>query len=327
MKNEKHTDEVKEKICDAYLQTDATYLDMELDYGVSSETLKKWLDKYRNGERKQRNHTRKVKEVTQVKKEKKQKTVISIAKMPNNFEKIALSEDLYTNGALVKHNSSQERAIINFYQEKLNIGGGLSLDTPFLGGSITTIRNEIIKLYNFITTDEFKNKYGRDYTLVDMYLTTNLSIKDLCYDYLRYMNNEERGTILTFIQNQLKLVDNEKINNHKIDSKNTLYSRFSSPVRKKLNDIVNLHFVTYRKIDGATEDDAMDAYEHLLKLNEMYGVKYDEISLHIILREFMNGNIQSFYDVAEDYKEELDKVSHVVVRCEPILTRREKNNR
>lgn len=284
-----------------------------LDYHIPEDTLYNWLREYTNYF-----ETKKIakKQVSVPKKETKKVNTEKDTRV--NLEKLFLYDDIYTN----THYKKQDQEIRDFYTNTLKVADGINLDEQ-------SAKKELDKLYELITTDSFENRYGRKFTLVDMYLTTNLGVNDLIKNYYGYMNNDQRKVFLRFISRQIKSVDNAKVNNHDTLSKLTISRRFSIPVEKNINKLINLDTVKYNSIDATTED-AADAYSYLTELNSKYGVKYDDISLYIIFREYMEAKKQGLYPrvfdkVAVDYKDELDKLSHVVDRsiCSRVLTRRE----
>ena len=232
-----------------------------------------------------------------------------------NMNYIKMCEDFYSS-----NNGVTKGMIHKFYKDYLKIGEGKQL-TFYID-----IRNNLLKLSNLINSEEFKLKYGHEFNIVDMYLTTNLQVRDLFENYTTYINGSTMKEFLLFVKKNLMEVDNiySCRNLYKSGSKMVYSARFFRPTKKGIDKILDLNFINYNSLD-ASLDDVNKAHEILLDLNQKYGVKYDDISLYIILRSYLNGEIESYYKLAEENKEELDKHSHVQKRCIPLLTRREKN--
>ena len=226
-------------------------------------------------------------------------------------------EEEYT--PTLANNYAKASKITKIFKEDLKVGQGYNLED-------SVARAELDRLFFFINTDGFIKEYGRRYNIVDLYLTTNLQISDLCSDYLKHLKKEEIPQVLKFIRSNLNRVDNNKIfqERYKQGSKRIYQCRFYRPSKKSLNDLLNLDFRYYNALD-ATYYDVKMAHEALLELNEKYGVKYDDISLYLLLDEFLKKNIESFYKIGEENKARLDEYTHVVKREIPLLTRREKN--
>lgn len=214
---------------------------------------------------------------------------------------------------------NQKPKIINFYRHELRIGDNVILD-------FETIDSEIAKLQSFLFSDDFKREYGREYNIVDLYLTTNLSVKDIVYNYQAYMDFVTQKRFISFIRSQLVKVDNIKIfSNWLCNYKASLYSRFQRPAQKRILQMLNQDFILFNNIKVCKQD-IYKAYQILLDLNEKYGVKYDEISFYYVLDAYINNYVDSYYTLGEKYKAELDKVTHVQKNELPTLTRRENNN-
>lgn len=295
------------------LKEKAAMVGIELDYHVTRSTVYGWLDKYFPNYNKVV-----VKNKKKVEKVSKKQPIVKHDR--DNLEKLFYYDEVYTENK----DKTKDIEIRKFYTNVLKVADGINLDKE-------NAIKELKKLYELLTTDTFRKRYGRDFTLVDMYLTTNLSINDLLKNYYGYMDNAQRNAFLEFIAKQIKLVDNPQYRNHDILSKLTISRRFSAPVKKNINKIINLDTIKYNGI-SATVDEAADAYSYFEELNSKYGVKYDDVSFHIIFREYINAkrndlNPRVFDSVAKDYKDELDKLSHVVDRskCSRVLTRREIN--
>ena len=241
---------------------------------------------------------------------------VALPKVRNNLAKIQECEKIFSR-LDTQHCVAKNDSIRKFYIETLKIGNGIELDKQ-------NAQSEFMKLIEFISTDKFYKEYGREYSIVDMYLTTNLQIKDLFDNNYDFLDKEVSQLLYDFVKNQLLNIDNTYLRSYENANKRRLVCRFMRPVDSEIKDITDRRFFLFRKMQ-ATEEDVIRAYETLLDLNQKYGVKYDDISLYIILREIINNNINSFYELAEKYKNELDIHSHVRVRCIPLLTRREKN--
>ena len=237
----------------------------------------------------------------------KQKLVLNITTLKFFEEKYATSMQ------------SVKDRIRKQFKEELLIGQGYDLDKY-------TAKKEIDKLVNFLKTNEFEQKYGRKFNIVDLYLTTNLQVSDILENYEDYITTDDMTTFVSFIKNTLKEIDNKcsyQVSTNAI-SKTFLISRFYQPSQVGIDRITKLKLLNYISINASLED-AQKAHEILLDLNEKYGVKYDDISLYTILRSVVQNEIDSYYLVAEDYKKELDQYTHVQKRCTPLLTRRERN--
>ena len=206
-----------------------------------------------------------------------------------------------------------------FYKGVLKIANGCDL-------SMEKAKEEISRLYNFLTTDDFKNEFGRDFDLIDMYLATNIQIGDLCENYVKYINKDQLVKFLFFMRDTMYKEDNiySCLNTYKSMSKQTFHSRFYRPSQKSIDKLLKLELTNYNPINASLED-VEKAHEILLDLNDKYGVKYDDVSLYLILDAYVNKTADSYYKVAEKYKDYLYKESHVQKRCIPLLTRREKN--
>ena len=227
------------------------------------------------------------------------------------YEKIEKYESMYSP---FNYNSQ----IIGFYKHELKIGDNIILD-------FETIDSEIAKLQGFLFSNDFKKEYGRDYNVIDLYLTTNLSVKDIVYNYTAYMDVVTQKRFLSFIRKQLIKVDNIGIfNNWLSNYKASLYSRFQRPAEKRILQMLNLDFILFNNIKVCSQD-IYKSYQILLDLNDKYGVKYDEISFYYVLDAYVHNYIDSYYELGEKYKDELDKVTHVQKNELPTLTRRENN--
>jgi len=279
--------------------------------GYSDYIVKKWIQEYLTPEEI---------ELIKRRKEEAKKAQEDAKKNIPLADKIKKAEEEF-NRYGYKIETKKYDQIFRFFKEELKIGDGIGL-------SLKQARIEINKLLQFITTDTFYKTYGRNYTIVDMYLTTNLQIKDLLITYYDLMLDEEYLPIYHFIVEQLKGIDNKCSNTYLNASRNVLSSRFEKPANKQIEDIISTRFFMFRKLN-ATEMDAQMAREILLDLNRTFGVKYDDVSLFIILREYIinPGNIYSFYEIGEKYKNELDLISHVEVNDITILTRRRINQK
>ena len=205
--------------------------------------------------------------------------------------------------------------INNFYAYDLKISGNIDL-------SKDEAIDEINKLVSLITSEDFINQYGKSFDLIDLYLTTNLTMKGLCVDYQEYMDRYSALVINNFLHSELSKVDNSDIFRTYCYSKPNTYRRFTRPATKRIDKMLDLDFFLFNPIDASVKD-VECANQILLDLNEKYGVKYDEISLYILLKTYLEGNVESYYKVAEKYKEELDQKTRVQKRCIPLLTRRE----
>ena len=209
--------------------------------------------------------------------------------------------------------------INKFYAETLKIGDNINL-------SSNAARREINRLMGFLNLDTFKKEYGRDFNIVDLYLTTNLSIKGLCETYQGYMTVIEAKQILNFLHRQLMRVDNLNLFYTYMYSASTTYYRFTRPSEKRIIQILNQQFFSSNKID-ATKEEIEKAYQILLDLNEKYGVKYDEVSFYAIIDVVKAGLEDTFYQIGDKYKDKLDQRTEVRVRCIPTLTRRENKDK
>lgn len=212
------------------------------------------------------------------------------------------------------------RKINLFYSDELKIGDNINLDEE-------TTRNELKKLRSLINSYDFKRTYGRYFDIVDLYLTTNLSIKTICIDSEELIGTVESKLLLYFLQGQVMKVDNNDIFINFRSSRSNTYIRYTRPAEKRIYDLLNQKFLLFNKPEGVTytKEDIYMAFQYLHDLNLNYGVKYDEISFYTILNTYKKGLINTYYEVAEKYKNELDKHTHVHVRENPILTRRENN--
>lgn len=296
-------EEKRREIAQEFISKNTDKKELAKKYGVSEYSIGKWIKEYLTEE-----------EISKIKEAKEKSKPVE----KNNLAKILKFEDEFAvYGRFGK--GTPNGKIMSFYKDTLKIGEGVDL-------TVKQARREINKLLHFITTDDFYNEYGRKFNLVDMYLTTNIQVKDILNNYYDYMLEEEYTPIYHFILEQLKSIDNESLKSYNNSSKIQISSRFERPVNKSIEDIKSCKFLFYKKL-RASEIDANNAYEILLDLNKKYGVKYDDISYFIILREYIinKENINSFYALGEKYKKDLDLYSHVQVRCIPALTRREKN--
>lgn len=234
-----------------------------------------------------------------------------------NLSYIRMCEETYS------INKTSKSIIHKFYREYLKIGDGNIL-------SDAEAWVEVRKLFDLAYGNAFKEKYNRDFNIVDMYLTTNFQVKDLLENYQEICKYTSPFNI-EFIKKSLKEVDNAYsskgfgTSNNIPTSRLTFSSRFYRPSQKGIKQICELNFTNYNPIVNASLEDVNEAHKILLDLNEKYGVKYDDVSLYIILKSYLNNEIDSYYQIAEEYKNELDKHSHVQKRCIPLLTRREKN--
>jgi transposase-like protein len=271
-------------------------------HDVSEDLIGQWVRKYLTKEQKEL-----------IKSKKNAPVVVE----RDNLAKIRRCEKEYSRIDTGAHISPKNDKIRKFYIETLKIGNGLELDKY-------DAQAEFIKLIEFISTDKFYKEYGREYTIVDMYLTTNLQIKDLFDPKYDFLDKEVSQLIYEFVKNQLVNIENTYLRDCNVTNKRHLVCRFMRPVDNEMKDIIDRRFFLFKKM-SANETDVLRAYETLKDLNQKYGVKYDDISLYIILREIINENIDSFYELGEKYKSELDMKSHVQIRCIPLLTRREKN--
>ena len=146
--------------------------------------------------------------------------------------------------------------INGFYSETLKIGDNITL-TP------SAAKRDINAFMYFITGDNFKKKYGRDFTIVDLYLTTNLSIKGLCSTYQGYMSVLECRRAIQFLHKELMKVDNLNLfYTYALSDLNTYY-RFTRPSQKRIIEIINQQFFASNKVD-ATKEQIQKAYEILL---------------------------------------------------------------
>ncbi len=233
---------------------------------------------------------------------------------PLNVQTLQFYEEKYATSMI----SIKDR-LRKIYKEELKVGQGYNLDRE-----IAT--NEINRLSSFLTTDEFKNKYGREFNIVDLYLTTNLQVSDILENYKEFMDIDTMVSFVSFVKTTLKEIDKQstfQVTTNRLN-KDFLVARFNQPSQVGIDRITDLKLLNYMPID-ATLEDARKAHKILLDLNEKYGVKYDDISLYTILKSLINNEIDSYYLVAEDYKNKLDQHTHVQKRCIPLLTRRERN--
>jgi len=234
-----------------------------------------------------------------------------------NLAYIKNAEENYNNKFI---NSNLHYVKLNkFYKEYLKNGVGFGFDKD-------KAKEEMDRLYSFIKNDDFKNKYGREFNIVDMYLTTNLQICDICDEYLKYADRDEYLAFLFFVKKNLNKVDSINLYaaGYNKMSKKQYTARFYRPNQKGIEQLLDLDFYNYNRLDASLKD-VEEAHKILLDLNEKYGVKYDDVSLYLILSTYLNGQIESYYEIAEEYKELLDRDTHVQKRCIPLLTRREIN--
>ena len=231
-------------------------------------------------------------------------------KQQSNIDKIFEYED--------KHNPFiPNTKIRKFYAEELKVADNIEL-------SSYAIKRDMHKLINFLVGDKFKKEYGRDFTIVDMYLTTNLTVRMLCDTYIGYLSAFEYNLIINFLNREIIRVDNQNLFYTFEYSATSTYLRYARPAEKRINEILNQEFFSSNPV-SASKEDIYNAYQILLDLNEKYGVKYDEMSLYAILFAYLTGDTDSFYTIGEKYKKELDQRTTVRVRCIPTLTRRESN--
>lgn len=238
-----------------------------------------------------------------------------LVKSLSTVELIREYEDRYNP---VCYNGTKENLKIkNYFKDQLKIADNIKLDDD-------AARKELDKFFEFINSPEFMEEYGRPYNFVDIYLTTNLTMKGLCIDYVHLMSVEEIKALEEFIKDGLSKIDNKSVLCSNLRSKENMYLRFTRPAEKRIYNLLNLNQLLFSKVNASKEDMAT-SYQILLDLNEKYGVKYDEISYHIVVRSYLNNEIDSYYKLGEKYKKDLDEKTHVQVRCIPTLTRRENN--
>ena len=273
------------------LEWNESYIKLSKKYNASPSSITRILDMYENGTLEKYLEQRRVR----LSEDKNIKTVLEY-------------EDMY-------NPMSYYVKINNFYANDLKIAGNIEL-------SKEDALEEINKLVSLIISEDFLNDYGRSFNLIDMYLSTNLTAKGLCVDYQAYMDMHSAQIINNFLHSELSKVDNSDIFRTYCYSKPNTYRRFTRPATRRINKMLNLDFFLFNQIDASIED-VKAAHDILLDLNEKYGVKYDEISLYILLQTYLEGNIESYYKVADKYKEELDQKTRVQKRCIPLLTRRE----
>lgn len=282
------------KIVEEYKKTKISFNKLSKKYGVSDNIISKWV---RLDENNQLNEYL-------LQREESKKPLGGIKKI-NKFED--------------KYNPFVTNAqISSFYRDELKIGDNVVLD-------FETIDKEIKKLETLLFSGEFEKEYGRKFNIIDLYLTTNLSVKDICYNYVAYMDLVTQKRFLSFCQGQIINVDNIDIFRGYNSYPRTTYLRFQRPAEKRIQKMINMEFILFNNIKICKQD-IYKAYQILLDLNEKYGVKYDDISLYYVLDAYIHNYINTYYEIGEKYKAELDQVTHVQKRCIPTLTRRENIN-
>jgi len=226
-------------------------------------------------------------------------------------------EDLYTKYKSTNNNSTKTD-ISYIYSERLGIGKSPNIDKK-------AKLEDIKRVYNYITTDEFINKYGREFTIADLYLTSNLQVEDLVKIENGLINKDEYLKFKLFLTKSLSNIFTSNMHafNTTLSIK-AILSKFYSPAQNKINDMKKQNFSDYYNINASFLDVAY-ASDIMTELNETYGLKVDDISFYLILESVVSKNENSYFEVAEDHKELLDKYTHVAVRCIPQLTRREIN--
>lgn len=187
------------------------------------------------------------------------------------------------------------------------------------------LKNEFIKFYNFIIDEDFFSEFQRVPNIVDMYLVTNLQIDD--FSRLNSLGLP-RNIMLTLIDwfkgvyTSIYVMTPNK--QQYIVPKNIIFDMHKPPLHI-IDSIVSGNYGNFKILDH-NEQDLVRTRHVLLDLNSRYGVKLDHYTFLTILYSVIWGEDYKYYRLGDEYKENLDQVSHIVVSSNPVFTRRERND-
>ena len=185
--------------------------------------------------------------------------------------------------------------------------------------------NEFKNLYYFIIDSRSSNYTGKPFDIVDMYLTTNIQIEDFKQLFKINLPKEMMTVISRWFKDIYTGMFERNYKNPLFDSSLNIIYEINKPSVHIVKSFTNNSFGLYTPLDH-NEKDLEKAHHVLCNLNKKYGVKYDHFTFMAVLRAVIWGEEGSYYNLGDKFKTELDKISHIVVKSEPSLTRRERND-
>lgn len=204
--------------------------------------------------------------------------------------------------------------IHKIYRDVLNIGAPLEL-------SDDRKKEELSKVIGYINGEDFQKRYGHKFNIVDLYLSSNLQVEDIVSISTKYCTKEELITVKRWINSQVQSLSLSK----EALSSVSIKTMFSKPCGLTIENMAKGSFIGTVSLP-ANQEDAIKAKMLLNSLNEKFGVKYDDLSLHIILQSVIKKEEKSYRIIGEEHKSYLDEVSYVDKSVNPIFTRRKLRN-
>lgn len=205
-------------------------------------------------------------------------------------------------------------AILKLYTEIYHVGESMHFDKKEL-------IKELDKLVNFITSSDFEETFGRKYDIVDMYLTTNLQVIDVIDINASNYDINKLKVIKHWMSDQFSLICRTGNNG---TSRNQKLALINYPATHQIAHFKKLDYKMYAD-KKYNKEDVEKAEEILLDLNRLYGVKYDILSLSHIVNSYKENNDLSYYDVADEYYDEVISNTYVDLNKDnPTFTRRYK---
>ncbi|MCR5787560.1 MAG: hypothetical protein K6G37_00485 [Bacilli bacterium] len=220
-------------------------------------------------------------------------------------EAFELSDKFYTCA-----NPEEKRKIRIIRAKSTNCGKSIGLNE-------VDLQKEYMNLYSFISSDEFEKEYGHKYSIVDMYLTTNLQLDDILNVSNVCKDTQVAMTISVWFKYELSPLIPYGVHNVGKQSANNLHARAIAPVNGYINKM---------KRDETQSNEYIDLTISMLESFEYrYGVEFNLATLtklHELLYEYDPKELKdSFDEIGNRFKDILDQKSFIEYN-EPYISAR-----
>ena len=174
------------------------------------------------------------------------------------------------------------------------------------------IENEIDKVQSIIENkEEFKEKYHHNFDAIDMYLCSLLSVEDI----INY--NSARTLKLNFFlrdESKKAYVIQKSNFSLKYISQRLAYSAVNEFYGK-----LDHKNTTSSKYKDYTSEQFRQVQEYLLRLNKRYGLPINKLTIVNMIDAVKNGYYTEYFNVAEDYKDEINKYTELNGYTNPFI--------
>ena len=215
--------------------------------------------------------------------------------------------------------SDTNKTLINkIYKDVYGVG-------KTIGVNNSTLKRDFEKLYEYIFEGKYEEKYHKPFTIIDLYLVTNIQVEDFSSICSLGINNKEKVVALyKWFKDSYSSMFKDGEHMQESLSLNNVVRKYSCPSGYVIKELMSDSFGEYTCINH-TNEDTIKAYETLLDLNKKYGVKVDQFTFLAMLSSVVRGEEQIYYKVGRYHKPYLDKTSHIQIESSPMFTRRVKN--